>query len=205
MYSIMIVDDHPIVREGLRMVINMDDSLQVVATAENGEDALKKLKKLNTLPDLILIDILMPKANGETLISKLAGKTRLVILSTEVNLRIAQSALAIGVQGYLLKDEDPLEIVKQLKKVLNDSSYLAISSEVSTAIIKSKKKSSFNLTKQQVRILEMVAEGLTNKEIAEDIHVTVRTVKNYLTVIYSILQVNNRAQAIAVSVKNGLI
>lgn len=205
-HPIMIVDDHPIVREGLKMVIESTDDLEVTATAENGDDALKKLQTLDKMPDLIVLDLLMPKADGGSIIDQLVDKTNVIILSTEIDLQIAQKVVRKGIRGYLLKDESPLKIVESIKKVLADPDYIAISPEVLTTVMDSKEDAvQPKLTAQQVMILQLVAEGNTNAEIAKKLFVTTRTVKNYLTAIYDVLHVHNRAQAIAVAAKKNLI
>lgn len=205
-HSIMIVDDHPIVREGLKMVIESTDDLEVTATAENGDDALKKLQALDKMPDLIVLDLLMPKVDGGSIIDQLVDKTNVIILSTEIDLQIAQEVVRKGIRGYLLKDESPLKIVESIQKILADPNYIAISPEVLTTVMDSKEDAvQPNLTAQQVMILQLVAEGNTNAEIAKKLFVTTRTVKNYLTAIYDVLHVHNRAQAIAVAAKKNLI
>lgn len=202
-HTIMIVDDHPIVREGLQMVIENIDDLEVIATAADGEDALAKLKEMDDFPDLVVVDLLMPNMDGEALIDTLVDETNILILSTEINTKIAREVIKKGIRGYLLKDEAPLKIAQSIHKILEDPDYLAISPDVLKTAMDSNTQAKLSL--QQVKILKMVAEGKTNAEIAEEMYVTTRTVKNYLTVIYDLLGVHNRAQAIAVAAKDRLI
>ncbi|WP_076459721.1 response regulator transcription factor [Limosilactobacillus caccae] len=205
-YSIMLVDDHPIVREGLRMVIENTDNLEVTAMAADGQDALEKLHAMEKFPDLIVLDLLMPNMDGNTLLDELVDKTNVVILSTEIDLKIAQEVVRKGIRGYLLKDEMPLKIVEKIQKILEDPNYIAISSEVLTTVMDSNDESGVHkLTPQQITLLKFIAEGDTNAEIAKKMFVTTRTVKNYLTTIYDLLHVHNRAQAIAVAAKHNLI
>ena len=205
-YSIMLVDDHPIVREGLRMVIENTDNLEVTAMAADGQDALEKLHAMEKFPDLIVLDLLMPNMDGNTLLDELVDKTNVVSLSTEIDLKIAQEVVRKGIRGYLLKDEMPLKIVEKIQKILEDPNYIAISSEVLTTVMDSNDESGVHkLTPQQITLLKFIAEGDTNAEIAKKMFVTTRTVKNYLTTIYDLLHVHNRAQAIAVAAKHNLI
>lgn len=205
-HSIMIIDDHPIVREGLKMVIETENDLKVVATAANGKDALAQLGKMDSMPDLVVIDLLMPMMDGQSLINHLLGKTMIFILSTEIDLQVATEVVNKGIRGYLLKDETPTKIVDSIKKVFDDPNYIAMSPEVLNTVMESKQKGqSFNLTPQQIQLLKYVADGETNEEIAKKMFVTSRTIKNYLSAIYKTLGVHNRAQAIAIAVKNGLI
>lgn len=201
----MIVDDHPIVREGLKMVIENTDNLAVTATASDWEDALAQLKQMDKLPDLIIVDLLMPKMDGNSLIDQLADRTNIVILSTEIDPNIAREIIKRGIRGYLLKDESPMKIVESIQKVLADPDYIAMSPEILTTVIDEDDPEKVELTELQISILKMVADGQTNAEIAKKLFVTSRTVKNYLTAIYETLHVHNRAQAIAVAIKQKLI
>ena len=207
MKHIMIVDDHPIVREGLANFIEIADDLTVVATASTGQEALEKLATLTRQPDLILVDLQMPEMSGKKLLEKLPTLSNALIFSTEIDGELAQHFIQKGVRGYLLKDEDPTDIVNHIQKILADDGYIAISSEVLTASFQ-RKQIEDNvpaITQQQRQMLQMVADGLTNKEIAAQLFVTDRTVKNYLTELYEIFQVNNRAQAIAYAIRHNII
>lgn len=206
-YSIMIVDDHPIVREGLKTVIESTDNLTVVATASDGETALNQLADLSQKPDLVIVDLLMPNMNGESLIDPLLKQNiDILILSTEIDPQVAKVVVKKGIRGYLLKDEAPTQIVESIQRILDDPNYIAISHEVlSTMMDNDEPNVQFDLTDQQINLLKMIADGKTNAEIARKLFVTTRTVKNYLTAIYNELGVRNRAQAIAVAAKNKLI
>ena len=126
----MIVDDHPIVREGLKQVIESYDDLAIVAMASDGEEALRKLDELDSFPELVIVDLLMPKMDGGSLIDQLVGKTEIMILSTEIDPRIARQVVKKGIRGYLLKDEDPYKIADSIEDILRDPNYIAISREV---------------------------------------------------------------------------
>ena len=203
----MIVDDHPIVREGVANFIEIADDLTVVATASNGQEALEKLAALTRQPDLILVDLQMPEMSGKKLLEELPTLSNVLIFSTEIDGELAQHFIQKGVRGYLLKDEDPTDIVNHIQKLLADDSYIAISSEVLTASFQHRQNEENvpTITEQQKQLLQMVADGLTNKEIAAQLFVTDRTVKTYLTELYEIFQVNNRAQAIAYAIRHNLI
>lgn len=207
MKHIMIADDHPIVREGLANFIEIADDLTVVATASNGQEALEKLAALTRQPDLILVDLQMPEMSGKKLLEELPTLSNVLIFSTEIDGELAQHFIQKGVRGYLLKDEDPTDIVNHIQKLLADDSYIAISSEVLTASFQHRQNEENvpTITEQQKQLLQMVADGLTNKEIAAQLFVTDRTVKTYLTELYEIFQVNNRAQAIAYAIRHNLI
>lgn len=160
---------------------------------------------MDKLPDLIIVDLLMPKMDGNSLIDQLADRTNIVILSTEIDPNIAREIIKRGIRGYLLKDESPMKIVESIQKVLADPDYIAMSPEILTTVIDEDDPEKVELTELQISILKMVADGQTNAEIAKKLFVTSRTVKNYLTAIYETLHVHNRAQAIAVAIKQKLI
>ncbi|MCC7666892.1 response regulator transcription factor [Liquorilactobacillus satsumensis] len=206
MYKIMVVDDHPIVRNGLVNVIETKQNMKVVACAANGAEALKLVKdtKKNP-PDLILLDILMPKMNGIEFIKTAKTVSKIVILSTEIDRYTVMNMLNLEINGYILKDEAPNNILRFIEKVLENDDYVALSNEVLAEIKKNKSKRQLNLTETQVRIMQMISSGQTNREISQELFITERTVKAYLTKIYTLLQVSNRAQAIAVAIKNELI
>ncbi len=205
-HTIMIVDDHPIVREGLKQVIESYDDLAIVAMASDGEDALQKLDELDSFPELVIVDLLMPRMDGGSLIDQLVGKTEIMILSTEIDPRIARQVIKKGIRGYLLKDEDPYKIADSIEDILRDPNYIAISREVLSSVLADEEHGGdVELSAQQIKLLKLIADGKTNAEIAEQLFVTTRTVKNYLSSVYELLKVHNRAQAIAVAVKKGLI
>ncbi|MBU7554866.1 response regulator transcription factor [Pediococcus ethanolidurans] len=206
MSTVMIVDDHPIVRDGLEMMMKLTSDLTVVATATDGVDAKAKLAALSQLPDVILVDLQMPNMNGRDFIKGLAQKTKIVVLSTEINAEMVMHMADYGIHGYLLKEEEPDKIVNEVTKVIADDHYVAISNAVTAKMVQWNQQDHIShLTERQILLLKQVAAGLTNKEIAAQLFVTDRTIKLYLTEIYETLNVSNRAQAIAVAAKRGYI
>lgn len=207
MSTIMIVDDHPIIRESLKVMIDMQPQLEVVAVANDGIDAQNKLNHLSQLPDLILVDLQLPRMSGVEFIQQLHGRMPVVVLSTEINPEIVLHMVNYGVRGYLLKSEEPNVIVTELAKLAEDKHYVAVSNAVTREmmLLTQQQKPQIDLTPKQVELLRQVADGMTNKEIAQRMFVTDRTVKLYLTEIYETLDVSNRAQAIAVASREGII
>ncbi|MHC9537283.1 response regulator [Dellaglioa sp. BT-FLS60] len=207
MNTVMVVDDHPIVRNGLEMMINMNPQLTVVGVAVDGIDAQSKLAELDEIPDLILVDLRLPKMAGFDLIKQLAGQTRIVVLSTEIDNDVVKNMMNYGIRGYLLKSEEPAKIVDEVVRVLNADDYVAVSNEVTKKMmaLNENPENEIKLTEKQIDLLKNVADGMTNKDIAGEMFVTDRTVKLYLTEIYETLNVTNRAQAIAVAVKLNLL
>ena len=206
MYKVMVIDDHPIVRKGLSGIIDSNENLEVIASASDGIEALAILEKLqDDVPDIILVDVLMPRMNGIEFIKNVKTVSKIIILSTEIDRYAVVNLLSLGISGYLLKDEAPNDIVKNIEKVLNSDDYVALSTEIIDEINKNKSKNQLNLSDRQIEVLGMVANGLTNKQIGKELFTTERTVKAHLTEIYTLLNVSNRAQAIAVAIKKNII
>ncbi|AUJ30404.1 response regulator [Liquorilactobacillus hordei] len=206
MYKVMVIDDHPIVRKGLSGIIDSNENLEVIASASDGIEALAILEKLqDDVPDIILVDVLMPRMNGIEFIKTVKTVSKIIILSTEIDRYAVVNLLSLGISGYLLKDEAPNDIVKNIEKVLNSDDYVALSTEIIDEINKNKSKNQLNLSDRQIEVLGMVANGLTNKQIGKELFTTERTVKAHLTEIYTLLNVSNRAQAIAVAIKKNII
>lgn len=202
----MVIDDHPIVRKGLSGIIDSNENLEVIASASDGIEALAILEKLqDDVPDIILVDVLMPRMNGIEFIKTVKTVSKIIILSTEIDRYAVVNLLSLGISGYLLKDEAPNDIVKNIEKVLNSDDYVALSTEIIDEINKNKSKNQLNLSDRQIEVLGMVANGLTNKQIGKELFTTERTVKAHLTEIYTLLNVSNRAQAIAVAIKKNII
>lgn len=206
MYKVMVIDDHPIVRKGLSGIIDSNENLEVIASASDGIEALAILEKLqDDVPDIILVDVLMPRMNGIEFIKTVKTVSKIIILSTEIDRYAVVNLLSLGISGYLLKDEAPNDIVKNIEKVLNSDDYVALSTEIIDEINKNKSKNQLNLSDRQIEVLGMVANELTNKQIGKELFTTERTVKAHLTEIYTLLNVSNRAQAIAVAIKKNII
>ncbi|WP_054758622.1 response regulator [Secundilactobacillus collinoides] len=128
--TVMIIDDQPIVRDGLAYFIGRNPYLEVVATAEDGEAAQRTIAQLPTLPDVIVVDLKMPKINGVTFIKRVRPKTKIVVYSSCINFDIAAHMPQYGVHGYLLKRENSQTIIEALVKVINEDYYMALSDEV---------------------------------------------------------------------------
>ena len=158
MYKVMVIDDHPIVRKGLSGIIDSNENLEVIASASDGIEALAILEKLqDDVPDIILVDVLMPRMNGIEFIKTVKTVSKIIILSTEIDRYAVVNLLSLGISGYLLKDEAPNDIVKNIEKVLNSDDYVALSTEIIDEINKNKSKNQLNLSDRQIEVLGMVA------------------------------------------------
>jgi DNA-binding NarL/FixJ family response regulator len=184
---ILIADDHPIFREGLKKVISRDVQLQVVADAESGDDAIARLAELH--PDVAVLDLDMPGRDGFAVAreAREAGlAVKVIILTMHNNEELFHNALDLGIAGYLLKDGAITEIVNAIRAVAAGRNYF--SPEVSTYLLNranraaklAERKPTINdLTPAERRVLKMIAEEKTSKEIAEALFISVRTVEHH--------------------------
>ena len=210
--EVMLVDDHPIVRQGIKAVISQESDLCVIVEASNGEEAVKWYEKKT--PDVVIMDITLPLLNGldaSRNILKIDRKAKILILSMHENRVFIEKALRYGVKGYVLKESAADEIVHAIREVLAGRFFL--SSKISSFIIEdyiSKKKKSAGtredsaLTVRERGILQLVVDGLSNKEIAKKLNIALKTVLVHRNNIMRKLNVHNQAQLIRFALKEGL-
>ena len=199
--SIMLVDDHPLLRKGLRQLISMDDELEVIAEASNGADAITQGVELD--PDLILLDLNMQGMNGlETLrhLREQGVTSRIVKLTVSDADEDVLQAISLGADGYLLKDMEPEELLEQIKRALNGKMVLseAVTQILATAIRSPNNKSSGEidaLTQRELEILKLIAKGLSNKLIARELDISDGTVKVHVKHLLKKLYLRSRVEA----------
>jgi DNA-binding NarL/FixJ family response regulator len=186
--SIVLADDHPVVRKGLKLSIEEDSRLKVVAEAGDGEAALALIKELN--PQLALLDIDMPKLGGLGVakeVTRLGLKTKIIFLSFHKDEEFFRSAIEIGGRGYLLKDSAMEEIVTAVHTVIAGQVYMssAITLQLLRGADASKPAEEVSLTRDlttsERRILKLIADGLSSKEIGDELSIHYRTVENHRT------------------------
>lgn len=206
----MIADDHSMIREGLKQLLELDDNLKVVAEAADGIEALKKLDDYNV--DVLLLDINMPNMNGlETLkhirINNFDIKVLILTIHNEID--YLMKAVDIGCDGYVLKDSDSNLLRKAIYTVYEGEKFVQPSltpmlnaSLASRANIDDKLN---ELTRREIEVLKLIAEGLFNKEIASRLEISERTVKNHVSNIFKKIEVSDRTQAAVFAIKNNLI
>lgn len=216
MIRIMVADDQPIIRHGLRYVLELDIELKLVGEAENGIDLLEKLKE--TSCDVILMDIRMPLMDGVEATKQVKNnfpKMKVLILTTFEDEEYIFKALKNGADGYLLKDADPDELIHGIKSIVHGGMLLhpRVTAAVVSALGKAQnvsagKEETFpeseeknvkhlqlkNLTDRELEIAGLVMLGRTNREIAVELYLTEGTVKNHITKILDKLELDNRKQ-----------
>ncbi len=209
MIRILIVDDHPIVREGLAAVLDAQEDMQVVGESGDGDDAVRKYAELD--PDIVLMDLAMPGTDGVEAIREIRKtdtNARVVVLTAyDTDDRIFQAVQA-GARGYLLKGAPREEIFRAIREVNNGGSLLepAIAGKLLSRVGDILRGGAVEqLTPRELDILTLMARGLRNKEIANQLYITERTVKFHANAIYRKLDVSSRTEAVSKALRHGLV
>lgn len=213
--SILIVDDHHLVSDGLKSIVEELEGFEIIGTAENGKEGV--LLATNLSPDIVLMDIDMPIMNGleaTRRIKELKLSAKVIILTMHNESSLIKKVMDIGADGYLLKNADREEFHDALNTVSKGKSYF--SSEVTRSLLNpDQKPSNFaidpdsvqlaKLTEREIDILKNIAEGFTNKEIGDKLFISHRTVDTHRTNLMKKLEVHNIAGLIKFAIKNGLV
>lgn len=201
--KVLLVDDHPVVRAGLSAVLNADPHIDVVAQAGTGHEALDILE--TTSVDVVVSDIQMPRMDGVSLTEQLSkrGGPPVLILTTFDTENLIVSAMNAGARGYLLKDAPPDELTRAVHAVADGKPVM--SDQVTVALTRRLTQPRTALSAREMEILEAVASGRTNREIAHDLFISQATVKTHLVHIFDKLGVDNRTAAVAKAREQQLI
>lgn len=204
---VLVVDDHQVVREGLRRILELDKEIKVVGEARNGGEAVTKAVSLS--PDVIIMDLKMPGMDGIAASRKIKQEkpeTNILIL-TLYGEDFLRQAIEAGVSGYLLKDSECETITKAIHQVHDGLSPIAPS--LTRGLVKELAKLSENsralLTTRQVEVLKLIAEGMSGKDIGQNLYISTSTVKREIRNIFNKLGVNDRAQAVSEAMKRQFI
>lgn len=207
---IMIADDHSMIREGLKNLLELEGDIEVVAEAVDGEDCLEKLGMIK--PDVLLLDINMPKKNGLEVLQALKlrrSKLKVLVLTVHNEIEYLMKAVDIGVNGYILKDSESVELKKAIFAIAQGETYIQpslIPALNSKMIEKNQDEGKIdNLTRRELEVLKLLSVGMYNKEIAEKLNISERTVKNHVSNIFKKLEVTDRTQAAVFAIRNNLI
>jgi two-component system, NarL family, response regulator LiaR len=204
--SVLITDDHSVVRQGLRMFLSRDPDLEVVGEATNGQEALAMARKLE--PDVVLMDLLMPVMDGieatSVIRSELPGVEVLALTSVLEDASVS-GAVKAGAIGYLLKDTDAEELRQAIKAAAQGRVYLG--PEAAARLMREVRapESPEDLTERQTEVLKLLARGKANKQIAASLFVSETTVKSHVSSILIKLGVHSRTQAALHAVRTGLV
>ncbi|MEV0593315.1 response regulator transcription factor [Nonomuraea cavernae] len=201
---LLIADDHPIVRDGIRGMFAGDPGFEVLAEASDGAQAVDLARALD--PDVILMDLRMPNMDGVRAIKELARlgiAARVLVLTTYDTDKDVLPAVEAGATGYLLKDTQRDELVRAVRTAARGEAVLSPS--VATRLLGQVRAPAEPLSARELEILDLVAQGTTNREVAARLFISEATVKSHLLHIYTKLGVNDRAAAVAVAFRRGLL
>lgn len=206
----MIADDHIMIREGIKQLLEFDGDMKVVLETGDGEECLKLLENNN--PDVLLLDINMPTKNGIevlTEIRKNGSDLKVLMLTVHNEVEYLIKAIDIGVDGYILKDSESAELKKAIFAIMNGEKYIQpslIPALNARLINKDEDKDKIEqLTKREMEVLAKVAKGMFNREIAVSLNISERTVKNHISNIFKKIQVSDRTQAAVFAIRNDII
>lgn len=206
----MLADDHVLMREGIRQLLEFDGSIEVVAEANDGEECLENL--LAVKPQVLLLDINMNKMNGIEVLNEIKNKkieVKVLILTVHDGVEYLMKAVDLGVDGYIMKDAESSELKKAINVIINGETYIQpklvpiLNNRLVTRDIDKDKIDS--LTSRELEVLIQVANGMYNKEIAASLNISERTVKNHLSNIFRKIDVYDRTQAAVFAIKNDLV
>lgn len=209
--NIMIADDHSMVREGIKQLLELDGDIVVITEANNGKQCLELLDEKQT--DVLLLDINMPSLNGLQVLQHIRDKkmkVKVLILTIHNEVEYLMRAVEIGVNGYVLKDSDSSVLKKAIFSVHKGETF--IQPELAPLLkIRMDEKSNFYdntdeaLTKREIEVLKLIAEGLFNKEIAYTLDISEKTVKNHVSNIFKKINVSDRTQAAVYAIRNNFV
>jgi len=204
---VMLVDDHTMVRHGLATFLKIFDDLQLVGEAESGEAAIRLCSEI--LPDVILMDIVLPKMDGITAIRAIRNQyptIKIIALSSFKEGDIIQNALEAGAIGYLLKDISADDLAQAIRAAYSDRATL--SPEAAQALVKNANQQPpliLDLTKREYEVLVLMVEGLNNKQIAKKLTVSPSTIKSHVSNILAKFEVTSRTEAVTLALRNRII
>ena len=208
--KIMIADDHSLIREGLKNWWELEGDIEVVAEAEDGMQCLDKLEYIT--PDVLLLDINMPKKNGLEVLRVLKdrkSKVKVLVLTVHNETEYLMKAVDIGIEGYVLKDSESSELKKAIFATVAPETYIQpslIPALNSKMIEKDKDGAKIDLlTRRELEVLKLLAVGMYNKEVAEKLDISERTVKNHVSNIFKKIEVTDRTQAAVFAIRNNLV
>ena len=208
--KIMIADDHSMVREGLKSLLELEGDIEVIAEAVDGLDCLEKLGEHK--PDVLLLYINMQNMNGLDVLKELKArksKIKVLMLTVHNETEYLMRAVDIGINGYVLKDSESAELKRAIFAVVDGETYIQpdlIPALNAKRIERNKDEEKIEeLTRRELEVLKLLAVGMYNKEIAEKLEISERTVKNHVSNIFKKLEVTDRTQAAVFAIRNNLI
>lgn len=210
MIKIMLVDDHNLIREGIKQLLEFNDDMKVVAEYSNGQDCILHI---NDVPiDLLILDINMPVLNGiETLaqLRKMKCNMKVLLLTVHNEVEYILKGTEVGANGYILKDAGFDELKSAIYSIMNGEDYIQpkLIPALNNYLVKKDNDNEVlnSLTKRELEVLKLLSVGSFNKDIAETLGISERTVKNHISNIFKKINVSDRTQAAVFAIKNNII
>ena len=206
---ILVVDDHAVVRSGLRLLLSAEDDFEVVGDAGNARDAVFEARALK--PDVILLDVVMPGESGIEVLPKLkreAPDTKVLVLSMQDDPRYVHEAFAQGANGYVLKEAADAEVVSAVREIAGGGSYVhpVLGARMVAAEASARAEAEADpLTEREREVLRLLALGHTNQEIAKQLFISVRTAETHRAHIMQKLNLSTRAELVRHAIAHGLL
>jgi DNA-binding NarL/FixJ family response regulator len=207
--TVLIADDHPLVRRGFRTFLELQEDLRLVGEAADGREAVAKAEQL--LPDVVLMDVVMPRLDGIDairLIRAATPSTKVIVLTSFADDEKVVQAVKAGAAGYLLKEMEPREIAEGIRRVVRGEGLLhpAVAGKLMHEVAQGRRDSAAELlTPRELEVLRLLARGLPNKAIARELTVTEKTVKTHVSNVLAKLQLADRTQAALYAVREHLV
>ncbi|EHJ09092.1 response regulator [Staphylococcus simiae] len=207
MKKIILVDDHHIVRQGLRFLLSTIDDFDVIEDFSNGQDFIDFINS-GEQPDIVLLDLVMPNMNGIEItkyLKKYYPEIKILVLTSYVDDEHVISAINQGADGYEMKDVEPEQLITTIRRVLEGNKVIHPKAQDVFEAVSQKPHNTNKLSKREIEVLREMVKGKTNKEIAETLFVSEKTIKTHVSHIFAKLQVNDRTQAAIYAMENKLI
>ena len=207
--TILVVDDHAVVREGLRAFLGLQDGFEIVGEAGDGDEALEQAERLD--PDVILMDLVMPGRDGVSamqMLNQRASRSRVIVLTSFLEDDRLLPALEVGAAGYLLKNSQPAELARAIRAAQAGEAIIdsAVAARLVHALSKRPAATAFDdLTTRERGVLALIAQGRSNKRIALELGISEKTVKTHVGHVLAKLDVTDRTQAAVLAVQAGLV
>ena len=210
--KVLIADDHPLFRQGIKQILELEKDITVVAQASNGSEAVLMAREYK--PDVILMDINMPGTGGLQAINDIRTEkmnSRIIVLTIHEDREYLIKTLQMGAEGYVLKDAEPSVLIDAIRSVYLGQSYIQptmtkeLVREFNRLTLQAREKRGENrLTAREREVLMLIAEGMINKEIASKLYISEKTVKNHVSNIFKKLNVSDRTQAAIYAIKHNI-
>mgnify|MGYP001462348163 CR=1 FL=1 len=209
--TVLVVDDHAVVRRGISAYFEFLDDIEMVGEAADGRQALDKLAALavyTTTPDVVLMDLVMPRMDGLEALTEITQRypeVAVVMMTSFGETRRVHAALEAGARGYLLKDAGPTEVAAAVRAAANDEVFIdpAVARALTREMV-APRSGIETLTERETAVLALVAQGMTNRQIATDLHISERTARTHVSNILAKLGFQSRTQAALFAVEEGL-